>query len=33
MKIKVNYIESEQTLQRFGNMFLTKEAVASVRSL
>lgn len=33
MKIKVNYIESKQELQRFDNMFLTKEAVASVRSL
>ena len=31
MKIKVNYIESEQTLQRFGNMFLAEEAVALVR--
>ena len=31
MKINVKYIKSEQTLQRFGNMFLTKEAVALVR--
>lgn len=32
MKIRTNYVKSEQTLQRFGNMFLTEEAVALVRS-
>lgn len=32
MKIKVDYVKSEQALQRFGNMFLTEEAVALVRN-
>lgn len=32
MKIKVDYVKSEQALQRFGNMFLTEEAIVSVRS-
>ena len=32
MKVEVKYIKSEQTLQRFGNMFLTEEAVTLVRS-
>ena len=27
MKIKIKYIKSEEELQRFGNLFLTQEAV------
>lgn len=33
MKIKVNYIESKQELQRFGNKLFTKEALETIRSL
>lgn len=33
MKIKVDQIKSEETLQRFGNKFFTKEQVKELRSL
>ena len=33
MKIKVKQIKSEETLQRFGNKFFTKEQVKELRSL
>lgn len=33
MKIKVNQIKSQETLQRFGNKFFTKEQVEQIRSL
>lgn len=33
MKIKVNQIKSEETLQRFGNRFFTKKQVKELRSL
>lgn len=31
MKIKVNQIKSEETLQRFGNKFFTKEQLKTIR--
>ena len=31
MKIKVNQIKSEETLQRFGNKFFTEEQVNTIR--
>lgn len=30
MKIEVRYIESEETLQRFGNKFFTKEQINEI---
>ena len=33
MKIKVKYIKSKETLQRFGNKFFTKEQVKQIRSV
>ena len=33
MKIKIKYTKSKQTLERFGNTFLTKEAIGLIRSL
>lgn len=33
MKIKVNQIESKETLQRFGNKFFTEAQVKGLRSL
>lgn len=33
MKIKVNYIKSEETLQRFGNKFFTKEQIEEIRNV
>lgn len=33
MKINVKQIKSEETLQRFGNKFFTKEQVKELRSL
>ena len=33
MKIKVNQVKSEETLQRYGNKFFTKEQVKQIRSL
>lgn len=33
MKIKVEQIKSEETLQRFGNKFLTKEQVKEIREV
>lgn len=33
MKIKVNQIKSEETLQRFGNKFFTKEQVKGIRGV
>lgn len=33
MKIKVNQIKSEETLQRFGNKFFTKEQVKEIRGV
>ena len=33
MKIKVNQIKSEETLQRFGNKFFTEEQVKEIRGV
>lgn len=33
MKTKIKYIKSKQELQRFGNMFLTEEAIKMMRAL
>lgn len=33
MKIDINQIKSEETLQRYGNKFFTKEQVKELRSL
>lgn len=33
MKIKVDYVKSEQTLQKFGNKFFTGEQVEEVRNV
>lgn len=33
MKIKVNQIKSQETLQRFGNKFFTKEQVKEIRGV
>lgn len=31
MEIKINQIKSEETLQRFGNRFFTKEQLKEIR--
>lgn len=33
MKIKVNYIKSEEKLKRFGNKFFTKEQIEEIRNV
>lgn len=33
MKIKIKQIKSEETLQRFGNKFFTKEQVKEIRGV
>lgn len=33
MKIKVDQIKSQETLQRFGNKFFTKEQVKEIRGV
>lgn len=33
MKIEANYIESEETLKRFGNKFFTKEQIEEIRNV
>ena len=33
MKIKINYKESKETLQRFGNKFFTEEQIKAIREI
>jgi hypothetical protein len=33
MKIKINQVKSEETLQRVGNKFFTKEQIEEIRNV